>query len=167
MGLRDRLLLEYMPRLRGHKQFIVGNHDIGFKEKDTRNPTEFQRDTQIYRRAGVENVRRGIQDLALWLQTIQRKHPHLEIPNLSIDIQLSHFSYHDPTLPNSAKDKYVKHRPHWTETLLLYGHTHQNDSRAGSYPNQINVGVDAWNYRPVSLGEVLTEYSKEFVATAE
>ena len=36
-----------------------------------------------------------------------------------------------------------------TEGWLLYGHTHQ-DAPAGTDPKSVNVGLDAWNLKPVS-----------------
>lgn len=45
--------------------------------------------------------------------------------------------------------------------ILLHGHTHSKDKR---FLNQINVGVDAWSYLPVSEDEILEQidlYNKE------
>lgn len=41
-----------------------------------------------------------------------------------------------------------------TEGWLLYGHTHQ-DVPDGTDPRSVNVGLDAWDFKPVSGQQIL------------
>ena len=49
-------------------------------------------------------------------------------------------------------------------SVQLYGHVH---GRMTQFANQIDVGVDLWNYRPVKLDEILTKTSDLPIFTAE
>lgn len=40
------------------------------------------------------------------------------------------------------------------DPVNLFGHTHQMLSTTTRYPRQINIGVDAWGYYPVSWDEI-------------
>lgn len=58
---------------------------------------------------------------------------------------------------------YVTHRPQVARKkykLNLVGHIHDKwkIKKLGKNSYMINVGVDVWNYRPVSINEILTEY---------
>ena len=63
---------------------------------------------------------------------------------------------------------YCTHNPidsNNTFKLNLCGHVHEKwksreDTKFGQKTVLINVGVDVWNFRPVSLEEILKEYSK-------
>lgn len=41
-----------------------------------------------------------------------------------------------------------------TEGWLLYGHTHQ-DVPDGTDPRSVNVGLDVWDFKPVSEQQIL------------
>ena len=60
-------------------------------------------------------------------------------------VQISHFPY-DPGEPDRPA-KFAQWRPKDVGGWLLCGHTHNNWRQNG---RQINVGVDAWNFAPVS-----------------
>jgi calcineurin-like phosphoesterase family protein len=64
---------------------------------------------------------------------------------------------HFPWLKDASDDgrKYLgKWHPKYNkEECLVHGHTHSKKKHNGG--NAIHVGVDAWDYRPVSFGEVL------------
>lgn len=64
------------------------------------------------------------------------------------DVLLSHFPY--------AKDRhearYMQYRLRDEGAWLLHGHTHQADQRQEG--REIHVGVDAWDFAPVSLHTV-------------
>ena len=53
---------------------------------------------------------------------------------------------HYPTQTANYDDEWA------TAVRNLHGHSHQKGSLSGDF--QVNVGVDAWNNRPVSFGEV-------------
>jgi calcineurin-like phosphoesterase family protein len=47
---------------------------------------------------------------------------------------------------------------HLRGSVHLHGHTHGSDRHGGMEPrrNRFDVGIDAWNYQPVSIDEILT-----------
>ena len=64
---------------------------------------------------------------------------HLEMLDL--------YLVHDPAVANVLRDK-----------VWLHGHIHNLWKKNG---NLINVGVDAWNYMPVTLDEILELLKEE------
>lgn len=63
-----------------------------------------------------------------------------------------HFPYRGDSHDN---DRYTMQRPTDHGAWLLHGHAHERWQQRG---RMINVGVDAWGYRPVSaarLGEII------------
>ena len=56
--------------------------------------------------------------------------------------------YHFPYSLDPQYDlKFMQHRPHDDGGWLLHGHIHEKWRQHG---RQINVGVDAWDFAPVS-----------------
>lgn len=60
----------------------------------------------------------------------------------------------------SGVDLYLRHKPNmdwfpkFAQSYHLHGHVHNDYKRRG---NRINVGVDVWDFRPVTLEELLSE----------
>lgn len=49
--------------------------------------------------------------------------------------------------------------PRMNNTLLLHGHTHAHDPlEFGRHHNEINVGLDAWWFKPVNEAELLDDW---------
>lgn len=72
-------------------------------------------------------------------------------------VRISHYPYegHPEKVP-----RFVEKRPRRKKgEILLHGHTH---SKKQIFENQIHVGVDAWDYRPVLYGEVEALIQKHF-----
>lgn len=44
--------------------------------------------------------------------------------------------------------------------VLLHGHTHQ--STPWTSPTEISVGLDAWNFAPVEIGEIVRKFREKF-----
>lgn len=67
--------------------------------------------------------------------------------------RVSHYPYAgSPGRGARVDDRYLKRRPSRVKgELLIHGHTH---SKSRIFENQIHVGVDAWDYRPATFGEV-------------
>lgn len=63
---------------------------------------------------------------------------------------LSHFPYRGD---HTGLDRYPEWRLKDAGHYLLHGHTH-SAAVGSSHPRQIHVGVDAWGFRPVSLGTI-------------
>lgn len=57
---------------------------------------------------------------------------------------VNHFPYEGD---HTEEDRYLEHRPPYRGMWLLHGHVHNAWKVKG---HQINVGVDVWDYRPVS-----------------
>lgn len=64
-------------------------------------------------------------------------------------VTVSHF----PPIGTSVDERYAARRPPkpGPGDFVLHGHTHERARRVGS---RIHVGVDAWDYAPVPIGEV-------------
>lgn len=64
-------------------------------------------------------------------------------------------------LADSEDERYPGRRPVLRDgEILIHGHTHSKDQINGRC---VHVGVDAWNYRPASIGEVMS-LAKEALA---
>jgi len=131
--------LEYIRRLNGTKYMVWGNHDRcfpGSKKSAGLTPEEWR---DVYLDAGFVSVGKRESMLLLMPRTM---------------VNLSHFPY---TGDHFDKDRWEEHRLNDYGTTLLHGHTHSKKkiSRSKRGTLQINVGVDAWDFRPVSEAEIL------------
>lgn len=120
--------------LPGRKHLVPGNHDRCWPGHDRLRP----QDEEMYIDVGFEI------------------HPE------SVSFQLGEVpvtACHFPVAGDSqAEDRFGDHRPEVpADTWLLHGHVHQSWQTNG---RQINVGVDVWNFRPVSE-EVLLDLMQE------
>jgi calcineurin-like phosphoesterase family protein len=125
--------LPLVGQLHGHKILVAGNHDRCWHGHGAKAHEWVQR----YLRAGFERI---IHDVA-----------HLTLDGADgtrTRVLASHFPYHGDTQPT---DRYLDHRPRDRGDWLLHGHVHERWRQHG---RQINVGVDAWDYRPVSEATV-------------
>lgn len=75
-------------------------------------------------------------------------------------VQMSHFPYDGD---HTDADRWTEYRPVDDGLILLHGHTHSHEkvSRSAKGTLQVHVGVDAWNYAPVSEDEVAAVLDKE------
>jgi calcineurin-like phosphoesterase family protein len=65
-----------------------------------------------------------------------------------LPVHACHFPYYGDS---HDADRYTAYRPPDVGGWLLHGHTHSNERVNG---RMIHVGVDAWNYAPVSIDEI-------------
>jgi calcineurin-like phosphoesterase family protein len=131
-----------LTRLNGYKVLVVGNHDRIFKGEK---PKMQERFADQY--AGwFDEIHHNVEDFALEDGT---------------KVNLSHFPYEADHFDNA---RYMEFRLKDEGTVLVHGHTHAEHEKLGMDSRvsrsvagtlQIHVGQDAWNYRPVSEGEVL------------
>lgn len=117
--------LPLVGRLHGRLVLVPGNHDRCFAGHPN-----WQAWTDRYLAAGFTEVRHGPLELALGDQTVT----------------VSHFPYTGESRPGRP-DRYAQHRPEDRGQVLLHGHVHSAWRVNG---RQINVGVDAWDHRPVA-----------------
>jgi calcineurin-like phosphoesterase family protein len=83
-------------------------------------------------------------------------------------VRLRHHPYRKPwykvIFPWQYKEKDRKKRPADRDGFLLHGHIHSGGHKDGAWKvtrKMINVGVDVWNYYPVSIREIESLIAKE------
>ena len=123
MGRIDETL-SLASALHGRKVLLAGNHDRCWAEHGRR--AEGWEDR--YLAAGFAEIRQG----------------HVTIDVAGLDALACHFPYRGDSHDH---DRYVEQRPVDHGAWLLHGHVHERWLQCG---RMINVGVDAWDYRPVS-----------------
>jgi len=133
--------LEYIGRLNGTKHMVWGNHDRcfpGSKKSAGMTPEEW---VGVYKAAGFTSVRAdgGLMPF---------------IPDYRF-VNLSHFPYIGDS--HDSNDRWGEYRLKDYGTTILHGHTHSKKkiSRSSRGTLQVNVGVDAWSFFPVSEVAIL------------
>ncbi len=124
IALRDlqTMLVEHVARLRGRKILVPGNHD------------------RCWAGRGKHDRSRGVYlELGGFERIVDAPKP-ARIGRKKV--RISHFPY---LLDESYDLKYLDHRPRDDGSWLLHGHIHEKWRQRG---RQINVGVDAWDFRP-------------------
>ncbi len=112
--------LRLVEKLNGIKYLVPGNHDRCWTGNKRIRPVDILRYTDI----GVHILPEDFTEERGW--------------------RLSHFPYSGDS---HEEDRYASHRPvPGSELVLLHGHVHEKWKRNG---NQINVGVDVWDFYPV------------------
>ncbi|MEZ5258202.1 MAG: hypothetical protein R2705_15240 [Ilumatobacteraceae bacterium] len=120
--------LELVPLLRGRKNLLAGNHDRCWSGHGSRSVGWADR----YLAAGFDAVEQGT------LTTKLGRHR----------VRMSHLPYRTNA---DDQDRHAAHRPIDRGEWLLHGHVHERWRQHG---RMINVGVDAWDYAPVSAEEI-------------
>jgi calcineurin-like phosphoesterase family protein len=132
----------YAPRLMGIKKLVPGNHDLCHSyHKRSRTDENRKKWIQKYQDYGFE---------VLPEQFV------LDIPGVGT-FNLCHHPYAGPYELEGGNDKYMNWRPKDDGRILLCGHVHEK-WRTRRSPNgtlMINVGVDVWDFKPVSLDEIV------------
>jgi calcineurin-like phosphoesterase family protein len=114
--------------LNGRKLLLAGNHDRCWAGHGAKADGW----TERYLDAGFAEVHQGAINLKLGRQRARA----------------CHFPYRGDSHDH---DRYPDHRPIDSGEWLLHGHVHERWRQRG---RMINVGVDVWNYRPVSEAEL-------------
>lgn len=131
-----------LSRLNGYKILVVGNHERIFKGEKPRMQERFA----DYYHQFFDEVHHNLR--GVWLD------------NGTI-VDLSHFPYE---ADHMEKSRHMEHRLPDTGRTLIHGHTHAeyaqhgNDARVSRSKRgtlQIHVGMDAWNYTPVSEDQII------------
>ena len=124
MGNVKVMLSAHVARLKGRKILVPGNHDrcwAGHKGH-TRKRADY------YQTGGIDEI-------------IDCPDPHTIAGQT---VRLDHFPY---KLDSRYDIKYAEWRPEDDGGWLLHGHIHE---KWRQQQRQINVGVDAWHFTPVS-----------------
>lgn len=128
MGRIDESL-SLVTQLNGHKLLVPGNHDRCWSGNRVVRPIDVIRYTSVGFTILPENTMLDMSG-SRW--------------------RLCHFPYEGDSHDN---DRHVKHRPTRTfrDETLIHGHVHGAWQMNG---DQVNVGVDVWDFRPVHEREI-------------
>lgn len=136
--------LPLVGQLNGRKILVVGNHDRLFS---TNKQSHIDRFWPEYEKV-FDSI---VDESGLIFSTAHPDDPCGE----GIDFSVSHFPYDGDS---HDEDRYADKRPVDLGNPLIHGHTHSEDivtwSNKGTL--QIHVGVDAWEFTPASLDEILS-----------
>jgi len=116
--------LAKVGRLEGRKRLVTGNHDRCWFGHGRRSTEWVDR----YLDAGFEEVHQG----------------EVRLDVGGVGVGACHFPYRGDS---HDQERYVEHRPPDQGGWLLHGHVHDQWRQC---ERMVNVGVDVWNYRPVS-----------------
>lgn len=136
MGMDKEIHLpNILTRLNGIKHLVIGNHDPMF-----RTTPEHQKQ-ELYLQSGFKG---------LWSGCVSLNQIIEDAP----DYLLCHFPYHGSveTDHNDVRLRFDRFYPPNQGKLLLHGHTHSLNKV--TCKNSIHIGVESWNYYPVSLEEI-------------
>lgn len=148
LSFKQAVLENVLPRLRGEKILVVGNHDPYFKRLTCAMP-------RMHKEAREDALRAGFSAVHLQLD--------IEIEGIG-QVRLSHFPYW-PSNVEGEPEYNLRHKanrpPQGDEALLLHGHIHSQwlFKKEDVMPPMLNVGIDAWNLRPVSATEVVDKFT--------
>ena len=124
MGHLTANLSAHVWRLKGRKILVPGNHDICWHG----------------RKKGGGQITAYL-DIGGISRVVDAPKP---VVLAGQQVQINHFPYR---LDPQHDLKFMQHRPRDEGGWLLHGHIHEKWRQHGK---QINVGVDAWNFAPVS-----------------
>ena len=140
LGNRHRAL-GYLPELNGRKLLVIGNHDAC-------DPLS----SDGWKKVG-EYTDAGFAAVLPWARF---KLPPVAEGEAGRKVLLSHFPYDGDS---RGADRHVQARLRDLGEVLLHGHVHQEfrvrrSRKSGAV--QVNVGVDRWDYAPVSAATLAT-----------
>lgn len=128
--------LNHFKRLNGTKILVPGNHDRIFSGEKAARRERFMPDYE----EAFDNILPEITEVRI----------------LGTRFMISHFPYREEII-GGKPDRYLDKRPADEGVPLIHGHTHQSSVITHSEDGtvQISVGVDAWNWTPVSETQVM------------
>lgn len=138
-SLDDRLVEKMLKRLRGRHYLVAGNHD-----KCHPVHKRHQREVRAYERYGFLSIATETRmDLGSgWAK-------------------LHHMPY---VGDHTEKQRYSEWRPNPDgEKILLHGHVHDKwrFRKVAGNPIMCNVGVDQWDFAPVSMAQIFEQIERE------
>lgn len=132
----------YTSRLFGKKNLVLGNHDMAHSyHRRSRDPEN--------RAKWIENyVNNG------WI--VLPEQTTLEHNGTTYNLCHHPYTFDNSSTPQAYDDKYANWRPVDNGNVLLCGHVHNSWKTKVSQKGtlMINVGVDVWDYHPVSMSEI-------------
>lgn len=133
---------DYVPRLKGRKHLIKGNHDRCHPASPYAKTLEKQtKQEKFYLDCGWESVQ-----LEGELDLLSGRYP----------VRLYHMPYKEQALEEGKPQNHPKWRLEDTGKILICGHVHDawkmRVTERGTL--MVNVGVDVWDMRPISENEL-------------
>lgn len=152
--------LALIGSLKGHKYLVAGNHDRCFEGYGDNRVNRVQLDGWIttYRRAGFAQISTGAHIRRNGFGTLARLRRADGVSGPQT-VELCHFPTIGESEPN-REDRFADYRPRslggvdrrpTTKRWVICGHVHNAWLSAG---RNLNVGVDQWNFAPVSGNDV-------------
>ena len=137
--------LKYISRLNGNIKLVVGNHDRMFPPMAKGKQDKIDHWKQRYLAAGFDEI-------------LADEDAHFIKGDYGFE--LSHFPYSGDS---HGEERYREFRKVDSGHPLIHGHTHEDKKFSWSRARtpQIHVGVDAWDFAPVSLQAVIDVLDKE------
>lgn len=142
LGSNQYFKYSVIPRLRGKKILIVGNHDEG--------PHGMGFDAVLY-------------SAVIWMGNISFSMSHCPLPGVWRE-DTSHLEKPSKFWHGDDKPKNQKFITQEKCTYHLHGHIHNGPHNSRSKKilgNQYDVGVDANDFRPIALSKIYSELCKE------
>jgi calcineurin-like phosphoesterase family protein len=135
-------LKRILPRLNGIHYLVSGNHDLVYAAyfEKTRGKKFIDKMHKEYHAAGFSMIFQGEVHLTTRIGKVRLCH---------FPTKNTYDSYHN--------DKHDASRPEDDGTLNICGHIHQHWKKRG---NNINIGVDIWDFTPVNLETVLSLFTE-------
>lgn len=131
--------LKYVQMLNGVLHLIPGNHDKCWEGhfRGGKSPDRRRRMRELYEDAGF---------------LIKNSEEKIFVAGNSF--QVCHFPWIEDARHGK---KYTEFRPTppWGKARLIHGHVHQEWKYNN---NMVNVGIDVWNYAPVSIEQIIAEW---------
>jgi calcineurin-like phosphoesterase family protein len=135
-SLDKNAIRDILPRLNGIKHLIAGNHDcchpVAYKKEEKRAAAY-----KLYLDNGISSIKL-VDNIIIGNETV--------------------VLHHMPYAGEEKNERYANHRPVDSGRWLLHGHVHTMWRTKGK---QINVGVDVWDYKPVSIDQIKEIISRE------
>ena len=133
-SLSEQAVIEYSHQLNGKKILIPGNHDQCF-------PDHMSHEKHCKKMAFYQINGWTVWPLDNYIVLQEQR------------LRLNHFPYVSKETFETYEVKYKKYRPvQQPGELLLHGHIHGHYQ---SKPGIVNVGVDVWDFYPVTLEQIL------------
>lgn len=135
-----RPLETILPRLHGKKYLVSGNHDF-CHPSHKKGRQDLDKWTKKYIDAGFNGVA-----LDSWITIADQK------------VLMCHFPYATDFEKSQPGYRFPQYRPTNTGLWLLHGHTH---GKWKVRDRMIDIGVDSWDYKPVSIDAISAIITEE------
>lgn len=135
-SMHPNTVAKVLPRLNGSHYLVMGNHDRCHPVHYKKNMEKKARFEKIYLDAGFKKI---------------MLHTFIYLTH-EIGADMNHMPYAPPPDVEGYDQRFLDFRPKDNFYYLLHGHVHEKWRKNGK---MINVGVDVWDFTPVSLPSIV------------